>query len=81
MGLDAGGSAARVVHLGEQRVEHGQGFQIAGLAGARVGKEPLEALHDQAEGIFGLTAEESAETAAQNDQEFRRLEENTPFPV
>ena len=72
---------AFAVHLGKQGVEQGQGFQIAPLAGAGVGKKVLEAFDDEPEGVLGLRTEKRAQAAAQNDDEFSRLEQHRPLAV
>ena len=41
----------------------------------------LEALDDEAEGVLGLAAEERAQAAAEDDDEFRRLEEHGPVAM
>ena len=72
---------AFAVHLGKQRVKQGQGFQIARFAGAGVREQMLQAFDDQAESVLGLGTKERAQTAPQNNDEFRRLEKYAPFAV
>ena len=69
------------VHLGKEGVQQGQCLQIHGLAGARVGKQMLEALHDEPEGVFGLARKEGADTTAQNDEQFCGLHQHAPVTV